>query len=295
VKKRPVYYVFAVITIVMIVNCTSNKKTSNTDEDAMNVEFEKPKANKFERMFSAPSPEELMMLFEDTGLEFNSDVLNDPKNISNYISLKSLSCNLGVYVTDAAYLNMFEQYSKMASCLESIFKITDKLNLSGVLLKFDFEKVFREMDNPDSLIILSEGVYHAVTEYMVENENEQMLCLISHGSIVELLHLTIESVNEFNADDPVLQHISDQYMQLDNLMEFAQQYAGNADIEEMISQLALIQEVWGIVEHEETATVVSNNKDGELSISGGKKHRFTKEQFIKLKNTVNQIRTKITS
>lgn len=282
---------FALITLI-IFGCTNNSKNANNDAE-LDVEVDKQVANKFESAFSAPSPEEMLMLFEDSDLDFKADALHDPEKVNEYISSQDLAINLGVYVTDAAYLNMFKQYSGMTNYLESTFKIIDKLDMGGVYLEFDFKKVFKEMDNLDSLIVLSEGVYHAVTNYMTENNNEQQLCLISYGSIVELLFLTFESIPSFQPDDAILQHIFDQQMQLASLSEFAMQYSDVPELDDMIKQLNSIEEILAEIEHVESETVVAE-KDGKLHIGGGKKQSITEEQFNKLKMTVTDIRKKIT-
>ncbi len=294
-KKNVFLIVIAGLGILCATNCTNPDKSSKSDAGLLDIEVDKTSPNAFESSFSAPSPEELLMLFEGSGLVFNSHAVNSPNNINKYISSKSLSYNLGVYVTDAAYLNMFEQYGLMSSYLENIFNITDQLELSGIYNEFNFKKVFVEMDKPDSLIALSEGVYHAITNYMTETNNEQMLCLIYYGSIIEMLHLAIESIEEFKADDPVLQHLADQKMQLDNLTEFASQYDDNADVVEMLTRLEKLKAVWSTLEQTKKESRVAKGEEGKLIIGGGLKYSFTQEQFNELKRTVEEIRNEITA
>lgn len=285
------YLLFAFV-LTGILSCTNTKKKNQPDEFT-NIEVEVEPENKFASMFSAPSPEELMFVFNDANLKFNTEALSNPKRVSGLIGSQALSVNLGIYVTDAAYLNMFKQYAQMTKYLESIFEIVDKLDLGGVYQKFDLKKLFLEMDNLDSMIVISEGVYLAVSDYMINNNKERQLCLISYGSVVELLHLATESISEYKQNDPVFQHIYDQNMQLKSLIEYASQYAGNPDIDEMISNLQLIDNVLNEVETDETKTAVTETDDGKLKISGGKKHKFTNEQFTKLKGVVNEIRETI--
>lgn len=280
-------------SLFFITSCSNSNKKSNNDAD-LEVKVEQQMQNKFQSMFSAPSPEEMLLLFEDSNLDFKTDALHDADKVDEYISSSDLAINLGVYVTDAAYLNLFMQYSGMTSYLESVFKIIDKLDMGGVYLEFDFKKVFREMDNLDSLIVISEGLYHSVTNYMTENNNEAQLCLISYGSIVELLYLTLESIPEFDETDPVLQSIYDQHMQLANLIEFANQYSDVPEIIEMNKQLGNIKNALSEVEHVDSETTVKETAEGKLHIGGGKKQKFTEEKFIKLKTVVSEARQKVT-
>jgi hypothetical protein len=296
VKKSVFIYFIAGVSILLTTNCTNSNNTSNkTDSSLLDVKVGKDVSNTFESTLSAASPEEVMTLFEDSEFVYKSNLLNKVANKSNYLTSKALSYNLGVYVMDAAYLNMFNQYSEMTNYLEIIFDITDALEINGIYSEFDFKKVFKEMDNPDSLIVLSEGIFNAVTNYMIENNNEPMLCLISTGSFVELLYLTLESVGKFTADDVVIQHIYDQKMQLDNLYEFSQAYIDNSEMEEMIGYLSQLVEIWNKVEFTQEETTVSKNQDGKLIIGGSTKPDFSEDQFLELKKTIKEIRTKITT
>lgn len=294
-KKSLFIYFIAGVSILITINCTNNSKSLKTDSSLLDVKVGKEVSNTFESTFSTPSPEEVMTLFEDSELVYESKLLNKVSNVDNYLTSKSLSYNLGVYIMDAAYINMFEQYAEMTNYLETIFNITDALEINGISREFDFKKVFKDLDNPDSLIFLSEGIFNAVTQYMTENNNEPMLCLISTGSFIELLYLTIESVGDFKANDAVIQHIYDQQMQLDNLYEFSQDYTDNADIKEMVGYLSQLLEIWNKVEFTQDETSISKSQDGKLIIGGGTTPSFSEEQFLELKRTIKEIRTKITA
>jgi hypothetical protein len=282
------------LSLLITTQCTNPNKPAKEDSSRMDEVAEKNGFNSFENSLSAPSPEEVMSLFEDSGLEYNASALNAPENISKYLKSNSLSLNLGVYATDAAYLNMFKQYSLMTRYLESIFTITDKLEIVGIYQDFDYKKVLLEVDNQDSLIFLSEGIYQSLNEYMIETNNEPMLCLISHGSFIELMYLSLESIKAFNPEDPILQSISDQYMYLDNLYEYAVQFQDNADIQGMLTQLATLKDIWSQLEQTEKQHIVSKDSNGKTAVKGGKKHTVTEAQFIKLKEAVKEIRTSIT-
>lgn len=276
---------------LVLFSCSNNQNKKN--DKILDVELENEAANKFEDVFGAPSPDEILSLFEDSDMNYNEQALNDPEKVSSFISTNILAINLGVYVADAAYLNMFKQYSQMTPYLESVFKIVDKLDLGGVYAEFDFKKVFREMDNMDSLIVISEGVYHAVTNYMIEHDNEKQLCLISYGSMVELLYISLASIDVFDKNDLLLQHIFDQQLQITNIIEFSSQYSGVAEIDLMNANLARIEQVFMNVEHEDSETELAETDDGKLKISGGKKQGFTEKQFVELKTVVSEIRQHI--
>lgn len=293
--KKIAIYVITGITLLFSPQCTNPNKSGNQDTSVTDVEVNDNSINAFESSFSSPSPEEIMNLFEDSGLEYNAGVLNSPENIGKYLTTKSLSLNLGVYVTDAAYLNLFKQSSSLNGYVESILQITDKLEISGIYQEMDFEKLTMQLDNPDSLIIISNIIYHAVTGYLIDNNQEPMLCMISYGAFIELMYLTLESVKEFSPENPAIQSIADQYMQLDNLTEYASQYSENEDVKEILTELSGIKTIWSQIESTEKANVVSKTTDGKISLQGGLKHKLTEEQFNKLKQVIGEIRIKMIS
>jgi len=293
VKKILLFTVFTGLGILFtITSCTNNNKPQKTEFDSLSVKAEKT-ANGFGATFSAPSPRELFILFEDSDIKFNSELLPEPESYKNSLTTKSLNNSLGIYIADIAYLNMFNQYGLMTSYLESVFNIADELDLTGIYNEFDFKKIFKNMDNMDSLEVLSDDLYLTITNFMTETDNEANLCLVYYSSYIELLYLVLSPMDEYDKNSPTLQHIAMQGDGLKELYKYASNFNDNPDIESMLTDLAKINKIWDSAETTKKATHVSKTDDGKMSIGGGVTYKHTKEQFILLKHTVIDIRTKL--
>lgn len=292
-KKTVLLYIAIGFGILINTSCSNNNKPQKAEIESLDIDDEKVRTNNFESTFSTPSPQEIFTLFEDSDIKFNPNLLPNTKGYEKNITSSSLSNNLGVYIADVAYLNMFNQYALMTSYLESIFNIADELDLTGIYTEFDFKKVFKEMDNPDSLEVLSDDLYLAITNYMTNTGNEANLCLVYYSSYIELLYLVMAPIEEYNEDLPILQHIILQREVLKDLYEFAQNYKNNQAINNMLVELKKINKILSDTEITKTETQVTKTEEGKMSISGGTKYQLTEDQFILLKNSFSEIRNKM--
>ncbi len=291
-KKILIFTVFTGLAALFTISCTNNNKSQKTEFDSLNVKAKK-QITGFGSTFSAPSPREIFILFEDSDIKFNSDLLPSSESYKSSLTTSSLNNCLGIYIADIAYLNMFSQYGLMTSYLESVFNIADKLDLTGVYDEFDFKKIFKNMDNLDSLEMLSDDLYMTITNFMVENDNEPSLCLVYYSSYIELLYLILPPVDEYDENSQLLQHVAMQGDGLKELYKYANNFNDNPDIEIMLTDLAKINKIWDDAETTKMEANVSKTEDGKMSIGGGVTYKHTKEQFILLKNTVTDIRTKL--
>jgi hypothetical protein len=219
--------------------------------------------------------------------------LSNSDNFKEKTTTLSLNHSLGVYMADVAYLNIFHQYELMTPYLDGIFYISDKLNLSGIYNNFDFKKIFSEMNNPDSLELLSNNLFVTITNYMTETDNETTLCLVYYSSYIELLYLVLNSIDKFDADLPIIQHISMQSESLKDLYTYSENFSNNEDIKVMQKDLVKINKIWSSCEVVKEESNISQTKDGDMSIGGGCTYKLTEPLFDSLKTTVNEIREKI--
>jgi len=287
------YILFILGLGILITTSCTNEKEKEKKIDSFDVSVEGTKTNDFDLMFSAPSPVEIFSLFEDSELKFNSNLLSNPKNFEEKTSLSSLNTSLGVYMADVAYLNIFNQFELMTSYLDGIFYIADKLNLSGIYNQFDFKKVFSDMNNPDSLELLSNNLFVTITNYMTETDNEKTLCIVYYSSYIELLYLVFNSIDEFDGNLPIIQHITLQSSSLNDLYKFSNKFSDDEDIKVMREDLSKINKVWGECEVVKSETNTSETENGELSIGGGNTLKLTESQFLQLKTTISELRGKI--
>src|ERR1700749_2495798 len=105
---------FLTITIIsaLLFACSSNKNNDEetlADSNETSQVIEQQKINAQNVFTSIPGPEELSSLIEQTNLDYDASLLNNPDNLSKYSSDNFKAINLGLYGADMVYTNVDEQ------------------------------------------------------------------------------------------------------------------------------------------------------------------------------------------
>ena len=83
------------------------------------------------KMFSIPSPIQMVNMIKDNVSTFNEDLITDPENIANYTTEYKRAINMGIYGADLGYATIYENNTKAVSYLSSIEKLSDELGIAG--------------------------------------------------------------------------------------------------------------------------------------------------------------------
>lgn len=164
-----------------------------------------------------PSPLEISVLLKESGTRYNQQLLNDPKNISNYNTSYQKALNLGIYGTDLGYTNIYEQNQDAIFYLNSVKNLADDLSIGQF---FDFGTIKRlatNSSNLDSLLYLTTKNFNNINGYLQEQKRSNLSILILTGGWLEALHITCQ-VAEKNPDNKELrERIGEQKIIMDNV------------------------------------------------------------------------------
>ena len=284
---------FKLLTVVFFVSqtafmaCVNDSKKSNNNDDSNLIVFEEENIEEEDLIFYRfPSPEETFKYLKSTNLQYDSESLNNPFNYKQYIGINKQAVNLGIYISDLAYITMFEQEDASLDYFLSIHSLCEELKISAAFKKPLINRISDNMGNSDSLVIIAGDAYNNIVDYLVDNEQEDLLSLISAGALFESLFLTLQYVPEYSEDNELLNKILSQKYVVSNITGFAKQQKNSNDI---IKDLDKLNSVLSSVVSVEIETTVEET-DNKLVIGGGTVLSISKENFIKLKNTVESIR-----
>ena len=99
-----------------------------------------------------PSPIEMAILVKHAGGEYNPDLLNDVKNVDNYLTNGKKTLNMGIYSSDVGYTSLYKQTQETVFFLDNVRKLSDDIGLSDAFDKSMFERVEANIENRDSLL-----------------------------------------------------------------------------------------------------------------------------------------------
>ena len=247
-----------------------------------------------EVFYRFPSPEEMLSYFDGEEFSFTPHILLPTEKSKQFLDSRSQAYNLGVYMSDLAYLTLFNQSQQTHEYMLAIYNMADKLRISSA---FDFSLINRmeeNVENVDSLKAISYIAMNKLNTYLEKNHKETTFLLISIGGYIETMYLSFNLVGDFTEGNPFIQRISDQKYVLSNLINFGLRYSDNAQVSEAIELLLPVRSKFNEIVVQKTPTKVEKDSTGTLQISGGNKYEITEEQYGELRQLVFNTRQKIT-
>lgn len=238
-----------------------------------------------------PSPGEVLDRFYGAELNYVGDLLHDPNRGDHYLSSTEKGLNLGVYLTDLAYAALFSRSSEAVEYLDVIQKLSSELNVSGAAFEELIGRTKENIGLRDSLVVISNEIFFNMVEFLELSDQESTIAVISCGSYVEALFLALNSVDEYDENDPVIRQISEFKYPIENLLKQAELVADDPGIKSLLKYINELNEIFSHLETESGTTTVS--EPGVISFSEGKIPEITRGNFDEMKEKIISIRNNI--
>jgi hypothetical protein len=240
-----------------------------------------------EIFYRFPSPEEVFKFIQTSDLEYNNGSLNNVADYKNYIGLKKQALNLGVYISDLAYITMFEQHEESLAYYMAIHKLSEELNISAAYDLPLVNRIEENFGNSDSLVAIASDAYNNIVNYLLEHEQEDILAYISAGALIESLYLTLEYVDLYEEDSELIKKILSQKYMIANLTAYVNLRQNDKEIN---NELQNLNEIFKAIGTTESKTTVEKTETNKLIIGGGEELSITEENIVKLKSTLLKLR-----
>ena len=247
-----------------------------------------------EIFYQVPSPNDLFNVLKDADISYNKDILNDLSLVETFNTKKSKALNFGVYAADLAYVSSLGQIGDASNFFETIRALSKELEIENAMNDVIYARIQENLDasNPDSLFSLSNETYYKAYAYLDDNDRGDVLGMIVIGGWIEGLNIIL-NVQEYQENSDVVQRIADQRLTLENLLVFTSRIQ-NEDLDNIISELAPIEELFSSLEISEEADFsAETSEEGVMMFGGGSTVSINEEQFNKLKSIVGDLRSSI--
>ena len=247
-----------------------------------------------EIFYQVPSPNDLFNVLKDADISYNKDILNDLSLVESFNTKKSKALNFGVYAADLAYVSSLGQIGDASNFFETIRALSKELEIENAMNDVIYARIQENLDasNPDSLFSLSNETYYKAYAYLDDNDRGDVLGMIVIGGWIEGLNIIL-NVQEYEENSDVVQRIADQRLTLENLLVFTSRIQ-NEDLDNIISELAPIEELFSSLEISEEADFsAEKSEEGVMMFGGGSTVSINEEQFNKLKSIVGDLRSSI--
>jgi hypothetical protein len=144
-----------------------------------------------------PPATEIPYLLEQTGAEFNQNLVNDRRKVDTYTEQDKAALNLGVYSADIAYVASYEKTQQTIDYLNTCKSMAEKLGITG---SFDAElikKIEDNIGNKDELAKLINETLKKADQYLQEGKRSELSALLVTGAFVEGLYMSTGIVKSY--------------------------------------------------------------------------------------------------
>jgi hypothetical protein len=292
---------YPILLGLLLVACGGDKKPDLADveqELANEQSFPEISSENIESILaSIPSPIELSVHVQESGIEYNSGYLNKTENYDNYNSSDSKALNLGIYGTDLGYTNLYSQIQAGLDYLSVVQKLADDLNIGQY---FDFQSIKRLTDNSsnlDSLLMVTNQNFDNINKHFIDQNDASLSTLLLTGGWIEAFHIT-NQVTLTQMDNPDLrERIGEQKIVLDNVIILLSVYSEHDKyIGDLLSEMKKLEAAYMNVnityKYEESTSQVVDGVLEIVSNSTSEVH-ITDENIIRISGIVEEIRNAV--
>lgn len=287
--------------VLTLWSCSGDKEEEilNTPKDTTdhNVNKTDDISANYETFFQVPSPGEMLTFIKSVGKRDKNkvEILNPTTNINKYTDNKTKAINFGIYTTDLSYCSIFNMGAEALKYFKVVKQLGDQLGLSSIIKPEILARIEKNVDNTDSLSVISDDLYYSSFETLDESKQGATLALVIAGGWIESMYIAVNMVDKFQANNPVAQRIADQKYTLENLIEFLKKHeAESADIKEVKTDLEDLSKIFSLLKEEKVTDTSIKSKDDKKIIGGGVNLIIDEKTFNQIKDKISNIRKKYT-
>ncbi|MCX8143942.1 MAG: hypothetical protein N3F62_06745 [Bacteroidia bacterium] len=285
---------------LFITSCSGDKTEEEIvnakDTTQVSAEVQKESSG-YETFFQVPSPGEMLSFIKSVGKRDKSkiSILNPTENINKYTDEKSKALNFGIYSTDLSYCSIFNLGSESIKYFKVVKQLGDQLGLSATIKPEILARIEKNIDNTDSLVVITDDLYYSSFETLEEGKQGKVLALVVAGGWLESVYIAINMVDKFQKDNPVIQRIADQKYTLENLIEFLKKHEENSpDVKQVKADLEDLMKSFNLLKEEKISDTSLKQEGSKKLIGGGINLVIDEKVFNEIKTKVLKLRNNYT-
>lgn len=253
-----------------------------------------------EFMNALPSPLETSVALKESGVGFNPEYLNDPKNVSNYNSSFSQAMNLGVYGADLGYANVYEQNQEALFYLDAVRDLANNLSISQFFKVATIRRLVTQSSNLDSLLLVTTKNFNDINEHLQSRKRSNLSILLLTGGWIEAVYITCQ-VSEANpTSQELMNRIAEQKVVCDNIKYLLSIFATdkNPYIKDLFAEIENLYAAFDKIEIEtiygEQEVIILDDGTAQIKDNTQQIIHVTREQVDEITQLVSSIRNDIT-
>jgi hypothetical protein len=238
------------------------------------------------RTYSVPSPNELFSIIKEGKLPYKEGIISTDG--VNYGSSTEQALNFGRLTADIAYTASYERFQESTANFDNLRKIGDELGISYVFDELMVNRVKDNMDNPDSLEVISTSSYQRIIGMLEENEKGSTLAIIATGGFVESIYILTNLIGEYEEGSETITRLADEKIVMENVIDYLKMYDDEERVQTVLKDIEPITNVF--LNLQEVEKTIERKGDGDKVVLGGTKVIMTKQEFEALKAAATEYR-----
>ncbi len=235
--KRIFYTSLIATSLFIIVSCGGgNQKTEDEGETIAALE------SFVEEEFDYPIPTsfEVTNMLQKADANFVFNITNDPDNVNNYETIWQKAMNLGVYGADLSYASTYNRQEETVRFLDASRILVDDLNITTAFNTQMVDRVEKNLENKDSLILIVTESMWETYNYLNKNGEEKTSLLVIAGSVIEGLHITSQLIISSDYNEMLLDVLANQKDEVKKLVELMDAHADDENVNRVLPTLRYI-------------------------------------------------------
>jgi hypothetical protein len=292
-------YIIAIASFLILLSCENSDDTfidSEVETNESDVSDIVVSEELMEGLIqSITSPVEMANLIRTTGGAFNSKIMSETNNLDRFSSSHDQALNLGVFVADLGYVNIYEKSIYAIEYLNSIKFLADELMVGQF---FDYETLKRlasNSQNVDSLLYISTNSFNEMDLFLRSQKRSELSVLIITGAWLEGLYISTQVALE-GENQELFERIGEQKINLEGIKGSIEAYSSKAYFKDMSAKFEKLVQVYeGVTITYEYGDPEAIEVDGQLVIvdNSSSKVDITDKQIKEIAQIVNELRNKI--
>ncbi|MBI4646224.1 MAG: hypothetical protein HY738_06410 [Bacteroidia bacterium] len=271
-------FLFIILPLsLLFIGCKSDtQSTTDLVQDTLMSDVDEDIDIPANTIIKVPSPVELYLFMVEAKAPFNKEAMNPIENAKRYFTRASKSINLGIFASDLAYCTVFSRNQETFSYFSTAKGMADEMGLTEGFDEKIAKRINDNINKADSLYNITSSSYEAMTSYLENQKEGNILPFIFSGAWVESVHLAISSIDKFSENSELVQRVAEQRFVLQNILEYFRSIQKTEDMKKLEKGLKDIQ-------------ICFDKLDNNIDVI------ITKEQFEEIKTKVEQIRKEFIS